>query len=82
MKSCFSPLQGAGLSAKSQLWRAAASFVCARPLMFTREDGEEDGVSRGMAGGRGGLELFKNELHSRESVFLQYSKIDKVVRGL
>lgn len=82
MKSCFSPLQGAGLwSAQSHCWSAAPSFVCARPLMFTGEEEEEDGASGGIEGGRGGLELFKDELYFRDLVFLQYSKIDTVVHG-
>lgn len=82
MKSCFSPLQGVGLcSAQSQLWSAAPSFVCARPLMFTGEEEEEDGASGGMKGGRGGLELFKDELYFWDLVVLQCNKTDTVVRG-
>lgn len=69
MKSCFSPLRGAGLwSAQSQLCeRCSLVRPSARPLMFT--GGGEDGASGGMAGGRGGLELFKDELYFRDSVF-------------
>lgn len=73
MKSCFSALQGAGLwSAQPQLWSAAPPFVCARPLMFTGEEEEEDRASAGMeAGGEegAGLELFNAEQYYRDSVF-------------
>lgn len=47
------------------LERCSLARPSARPLMFT---GEEDGASGGMAGGRGGLELFKDELYFRDSV--------------
>lgn len=82
MKSCFSSLHGARpLSAQSQLWSTAPSFVCARALMFTGEEEEEEGASTGMEGGRGGLELFKDGLYLRDLLFLQYSMKDTVVRG-
>lgn len=82
MKSCFPPLQGAGLRrAQSQLWSAAPPIVCARPLMFTGEEEEEEGASAGMEGGRGGLELFKDRLYSGEEVFLQCGETGTVVRG-
>lgn len=82
MKSCFSPLQGAGLwSAQSQLWSTVPSLICARPLMFTGEEEEEDGVSGGMEGGRRGLELFKDEISFRDLVFLQHSAKGTVVHG-
>lgn len=49
--------------------------------MFTGEEEEEKGARGGMERGRGGLELFKDELSFRDLVFSQYSKRDTVVRG-
>lgn len=64
MKSCSPPLQGA----QSQLSSAAApSLICARTLMFAREEEEEDGASRGTEGGRGGLALLKERLYRGDS---------------
>lgn len=49
--------------------------------MFAGEEEEEEEASRGMEGGRGELELFKDELSFRDLVFSQYSKRHSVVRG-
>lgn len=49
--------------------------------MFTGEEEEEGGVSSGMEGGRGGLELFKDGLYIRDLLFSQHSERGAVVRG-
>lgn len=74
MKSCFSALQGAGLG-------RAQSQLCQTSDVHRGGRGEKMDCTRGWWGAEGGQELFKDQMHFRDSVFLQYGQRDARGRG-
>lgn len=74
MKSCFSALQGAGLG-RAQLQ------LCQTSDVHRGRRGEKMDCTRGWWEVEEGQELFKDQLHFRDSVILQYSRIDMRGRG-